>query len=102
MCDRWVNSFEAFLADMGERPDGMSIERIDVNGNYEPGNCRWATMAEQARNRTSNVVIEFNGRKQVAAAWARELGLKHNKFHQLTKKKGMSVADIIRERSLAS
>lgn len=56
MCERWAASFTAFLEDMGEAPAGHTIDRLNVDGNYEPGNCRWATKAEQARNRRSTVL----------------------------------------------
>lgn len=56
VCDRW-NSFDNFLADMGERPEGKTLGRIDNNGDYEPGNCRWETMKEQAANRRPRAAI---------------------------------------------
>lgn len=62
LCDRWLN-YENFLADMGRCPKGMSIERIDVNGNYEPSNCKWATAKEQGLNKRTSLGIVIDGKK---------------------------------------
>lgn len=63
VCDEWINSFENFLRDMGIKPfEDSSIERIDVNGNYEPSNCRWAGMAEQSRNKRNTIRVLFNNK----------------------------------------
>jgi hypothetical protein len=75
ICERWLHSYENFLDDMGERPAGKTLDRYpNNNGNYEPGNCRWATNREQSNNRRSSRVMTANGRTQTVAQWARELG----------------------------
>lgn len=75
VCERWQD-FEAFFADMGERPSVRhSIDRIDNNGNYEPGNCRWATAVEQMNNTRANRVIDFDGMRMSVSAWAEFTGL---------------------------
>ena len=87
VCERWKDSFENFLADMGEPPTSKhSIDRIDVNGNYEPGNCRWATILEQAQNTRTNRNITFHGKTQSLSVWARELGIEpHTLIKRLNK-----------------
>ena len=75
ICERWTE-FANFLSDMGRRPAGMSLGRIDNDGNYEPGNCRWETASQQARNRNSTVYLEAFGRRQCLATWAEEYGIR--------------------------
>ena len=75
VCRRWLYSFSNFLADMGERPPGTTLDRKDNNGNYTPENCRWATQREQHGNKCSNRRIRFCGRTMILADWARELGI---------------------------
>lgn len=82
VCDRWNESFENFLADMGPRPSyEMSIDRINVNGNYEPGNCRWATDKEQANNTRRNRRITFNGLTLTLNEWAVKIGIGASGLH---------------------
>lgn len=76
-CERW-RDFENFVADMGMAPEGKSIDRFpDGKGNYEPGNCRWATNAEQARNKRSNRNLTWKGETLCLTDWARRLGMRH-------------------------
>ncbi len=76
VCERWINSFENFYEDMGGRPEGnYSIERKDNNGNYCKENCYWATKKEQANNRRSNRLIEYNGEIHSLSEWESKLNL---------------------------
>jgi hypothetical protein len=75
VCERW-HDFKNFFADMGERPDGLTLDRIDVNGNYEPSNCRWVDRTTQNRNRRDNVLLTHNGITAPIAEWAERIGMK--------------------------
>ena len=74
VCTRWL-SFKNFYEDMGDKPKGMSLDRIDNNGDYCKKNCRWATRKQQQRNMRSNHFIAYRGREQCISAWAEELGV---------------------------
>jgi hypothetical protein len=74
VCQRWMD-FSNFLFDMGEAPDGMSIDRENSAGDYELANCRWATRQTQNENRKSVVWLELDGVRLTKAGWARKLGI---------------------------
>ena len=91
ICKRWM-VFENFIADMGERPLGMSLDRINNDGDYKPSNCQWATRLTQNRNRTATRYLTFNGRKQCLSMWAIETGLTADMIYERIKT-GWSVKD---------
>ena len=80
ICERW-NSFENFLADMGERPNGMTLDRRDVDGPYDVSNCRWATAKEQQNNKRNNHLVEYAGEKKTISQWADDFGIKQNSLY---------------------
>ena len=87
VCERWLNSFENFFADMGKAPVGFSIDRIDVNGDYTPENCRWADNETQQYNRRDTVKITFNGITENLLYWSKMTGIPaknlYSRFHSM-------------------
>lgn len=80
VCDEWDNDFQRFAewALQNGYADNLTIDRIDVNGNYEPSNCRWITSFEQMSNMRKNVNLEYKGETQTLSEWCRRLGLKYS------------------------
>lgn len=100
VCERWMEgiqgAFDRFLSDMGLAPSAShSIDRKDVNGNYEPGNCRWATRYEQVRNTRRNRWITAFGRTQIMADWARELGVHPMTIYNWVVRRGLTLEDMV-------
>lgn len=75
VCDRWRNDFRKFLSDMGERPNGHSLDRLDNDGDYTPENCRWATTKEQQRNRRNNITVIYDGVEMCLAQFAEKINM---------------------------
>lgn len=95
ICARWLDSFESFFADMGPRPPGTSINRIDNNGNYEPGNCRWATPKEQAGNTRRSIIVDWQGERMTVAECARREGLPYTKLLRAVKRDRLPIAEAV-------
>lgn len=97
VCERWSVSFSAFAEDMGPRPSpNHSIDRIDNDGNYEPGNCRWATREEQQNNRGNCRFLTFAGVQATVAEWSRMTGLSEGAIARRLRD-GMSVESALTE-----
>ncbi len=93
VCERWA-SIENFIADMGEPPPGMSLDRIDNSGPYSPENCRWATRSQQQRNKRDNRSITFNGETLLVVEWAERLNLPYYRIlHRLNA--GRPIEDVL-------
>lgn len=92
VCDRWLDSFENFIEDMGEKPsENYSIDRINVHGNYEPSNCRWATKIEQENNKTTNVFIEYKSKKYTISELSKLLNINYHTLRNRTVKKNIFI-----------
>lgn len=99
MCERW-RDYVNFKQDMADGyASGLSIERINNAGNYEPGNCRWATASEQARNRRSSFMITYRGETRTVIEWGEVLGIPWARIQQRIKKLGWPVERAMTEPS---
>jgi hypothetical protein len=94
ICARWME-FENFLADMGTVPDGMTLDRIDVNGDYSPENCRWADWETQINNKQNSVKVELDGRTLTIAQWARELSMPKGTLYSRIRLLGMTPKEAV-------
>ena len=96
ICQRWLDSFEDFLIDVGYAPsEKHSLDRIDNNGNYEPGNVRWATNSEQIKNSRRARIITFQGRAQNIMDWAQEVGINRQTIQMRLDHYGWSIHDAL-------
>lgn len=89
VCDRWRDSFEAFVEDMGPRPKGHSLDRTDNDGDYGPDNCRWASSRTQSRNTSKNIWVTHRGQRMVASDFADIMGISSKSLYKAMSKFGL-------------
>ena len=96
ICDEWMNDFSSFYdwAMINGYKNGLTIERIDVRGNYSPDNCKWITKAEQSLNRTDNVFLEYEGERMTVSEWAKKIGVSPFTLYKRVKN-GWSAKDVL-------
>lgn len=99
VCDTWLNDFESFYnwAYANGYKQGLSIDRIDNNGNYEPNNCRWVDMSIQSTNKRNTVYLTYNNKTQSMKQWADELGLNYDHFKYRIRDKNMTIDEAIED-----
>ena len=95
ICASWRDSFANFASDMGERPDGRSLDRIDNDGNYEPGNCRWATDRQQTNNRRVTILVTLDGATRPLAEWCEDRGLNYQTVWDRIYRRGWAVEEAL-------
>lgn len=96
VCERWRLSFADFLADMGDRPPGKTIDRIDNSKGYFLENCRWLTPKQQSRNQNKNIVIEYNGFKKSLPEWCEDFNLPYRKVYYRYKRCGLPFEEVLK------
>lgn len=95
VCDRWAKSFVNFYKDMGDKPPGMSLDRIDNDRDYSSDNCRWATPLQQSQNNSRNIFIEYHGKTKTVCEWADEFKIPRSTL-TVRLKKGLSFEQSIK------
>lgn len=97
VCDKWLgkDGLKHFLEDMGERPEGCTLDRIDNDKNYCPENCRWANRSEQMNNTRRSVRISYNGEQHTVTEWAEKLGVNRSTIYMRIKRSKMETPDVL-------
>ena len=102
VCERWRKNYLNFKSDMGECPEGYSLERINPLGNYEPSNCKWIPISEQSKNRTSCLLYTLGDESKILKDWAREFNIKYTTLYHRVVRSGMTLQEALKYSKLVN